>query len=103
LEADPRWMGITLAGVVHSDHEAIGIRDLRGDGAAEIGGKSSDAALARQVIAEDRDSTNRCRDGSVVHDSPHQRRTPEQIHPLIICIPSQIATSTTSSTKNKLN
>ena len=50
--------------------DAIGIRNLRGDRAAEIGGKSSDAALARQMIAEDRDSTRRTHDGSVVHDSP---------------------------------
>jgi hypothetical protein len=57
-----------FAGVVHRNHEAIAIRDLRGDRAAKIGGESSDAALARQVIAEDRDSTNRSRGGSVVHD-----------------------------------
>jgi len=54
-------------------HDAIGIRNLRGDRAAEIGGKSSDAALARQMIAEDRDSTRRTHDGSAVHDFPHHR------------------------------
>jgi len=54
--------------------DAIGIRNLRGDRAAEIGGESSDAALPRQMIPEYRDSTNPSRNGSVVHDSSHPEK-----------------------------
>jgi hypothetical protein len=46
---------VTSAGVVHRDHEAIEFRELRGDHAVQIGRGASDAALARQAIAEDRD------------------------------------------------
>jgi hypothetical protein len=64
-----RRIRILFAGVVHGDHEAVGIGKLGGDGAAQIGGKSSDAALARQVIAEERDLTNLSGDVGVSHYS----------------------------------
>jgi hypothetical protein len=70
-------------------------------GGAEQANNCTNAALARQVIAEDRDSTNRSRDGSVVMISPIGESN-DQMRPLIICIPNQIATTTSPSIKSKL-
>jgi hypothetical protein len=57
--------------------------------------------LTRKVIAEDRDSTNHSRDGSVVHDLSIGE-SEDQMRPLIIWIPNQSATTATTSIKTKL-
>ena len=59
LEANPRRVRVTLAGVVHREHEAVDRGELGRDRVAEIGREGGDPALARQVVAEHRDSAQR--------------------------------------------
>ncbi len=59
LEAHPRRIRVTLAGVVHREHEAIERGELGRDRVTQIGREGGDPALARHVVAEHGDSAQR--------------------------------------------
>src|SRR5438093_10268197 len=67
LETNPVGVRVTSSGVVHREHEAIEIEELRGKGLAQMGREGGDPALAGQVIAEHRDPADRSR---VAHRHP---------------------------------
>ena len=92
---------MTSAGVVHRDHEAIEFRELRGDRAAQIGRGGSDAALARQVIAEDRDLAKGFRWETRFIVSP-LRHDDDQMRPRMICTASHIATRAIGRVQSRL-
>ena len=50
LKADPRRIIITLRSVIDRTHDALAIRILFGDCFADVGGKSGNAASAREMI-----------------------------------------------------
>ena len=56
LEADALRIIVLVPPVVHGQHEAVEIGARGGDRIAQIGGECGDAALARQVIAEQRNA-----------------------------------------------
>src|ERR1043166_687942 len=58
LETDARRIGVLVPAVVHGQDEAVEIGADAGDGVAQVGGERGDAALARQVIAENGDAAN---------------------------------------------
>ena len=59
LEANAGRVGVTPAGIVHREDEALDLGMGRGDRAAQIRGERGDPALARQVVAEHRDLPDR--------------------------------------------
>ena len=56
LEADPRRILVTLLAVVHRDSKTACLRELAGEGLAQIGSEGGDAALSRHVVADYGDS-----------------------------------------------
>ena len=63
LEADPVRVGVTLAGVVHREHEAVELGNSEASASPRSLVKRGDPALARQVIAEHRDAEAGADDG----------------------------------------
>jgi hypothetical protein len=55
LKTDARWVGIALLGVVDGNSKDVGFWGGSGEGFAEVGGEGGDAALSRQVVADDGD------------------------------------------------
>lgn len=53
LEAHPLGLGMAPAGLVHRDDETLELRAGGAEGLAQVGGEGRDAALPRQMIAQD--------------------------------------------------
>ncbi len=67
LEPDLRRVVVPFREVVDRDHEAVGAGELGGRGGAEVVRESGDPALAREIVADERDLPDFT---SLVHGGP---------------------------------
>jgi hypothetical protein len=59
FKPDAARIGVTGLGIVDRQGDAGGLRILGGDGFAQIGCKRGDAALTRQIVADEGDAVER--------------------------------------------
>ena len=60
FKANAGRIGVAGFDVVDGQRDAGGLAVFGGDGLAQIGGEGGDAALARQVVADERNAADRC-------------------------------------------